>query len=814
MNRLAILTGCIFAFNFLTHAQTPAEFQGKIKSQISDRAYLPAVDTLREFRAKDLIAFEANNYDYLLGRLAEKTGDFAQAMTSYQSVASRGSVLEPYAKWHLSQIARSTGNLMLERLYLQEIVAGYPDMLLSSAARKRVARSFSESKNYNEAIKLLTIPSPALLSIPGSPVQKGVDNGFARENLVLLADAYLNSGKSSEARDIYNKLLNEMPNAAQPDDFALAAAKGLDLLDVGAGNTGKSVAKLLDTEHLRRASIYQFNRDFDDARLHYKAIIDTYPDSGIVPDAIFQIGRGYSQLGEFVDALQWFERVQEQFPDHPVAKDALLQAASCYAKTGKFKEAIVRYRKFIDLYPADERLDRAYLNIVDAYRDQGSDQDALKWAATTEQVFKGKPPEAIAIFTQARIYLAGSDWSNALTTLDRLKGYSDLGGTKVPGGTNTAEAAFLRAFSLEQLQRYDEAIDTYLSIPDGRSEYYGARATERLMILAGSDPAKSAVEKRIAMLAVDAKSKDAETSRKALQSLLRLTTTREEREKFLDSLRYVYKNLAAYQNLPSFKMMEVGRRELRKEPGATLLGNEHQQIADELLFLGLYDEAAPEFEASQSPPDVAKAGDLGYTIAVLYQRGDTANRAVAFAEPLWRNVPADYQIELISRDQLEMLYPAPYVDSLLRYAAPRDVDPRFVLSIMRQESRYRAQVKSYAAARGLMQFISGTSDKIASELGKPNFRQDELYDPPTAILFGSQYFADLFQEFPQQPAAVAASYNGGDDNMKRWIARSKSNLPDRYVPEIIFSQSKDYVYKVMGTYRIYQMIYDENLRLK
>jgi hypothetical protein len=37
-------------------------------------------------------------------------------------------------------------------------------------------------------------------------------------------------------------------------------------------------------------------------------------------------------------------------------------------------------------------------------------------------------------------------------------------------------------------------------------------------------------------------------------------------------------------------------------------------------------------------------------------------------------------------------------------------------------------------------------------------------------------------------------------------------LPDKYVPEIVFSQSKDYVYKVMANYRVYQMLYDKNLK--
>ena len=813
MKRLLSLSVVLIVLISSSPAQTPAELQSKIKASVENREYAQAIESLRKFKSQDQKNFEQNNYDYLLGRMAEKSGDVALAMGSYHSVAARGSLLASYARWHISQVARATGNLMLERLSIMELAATSPSSLLLPAARNRLARSFFESGNYEETIRLFTEQPLTTNARSSSVALAPSDTELARENLLLLADAYVRSNKPGEARETYNKLLNQMPNPAQPDDFSLAAAKGLDRLDAGTENPGKSVPKLLDTEHLRRASIYQFNRDFDLARLHYLSIIQNYPESGIVPDAIFQIGRGYAQQGEFIEGIKWFERVEEQFPGYPSAKDALSQAASCYSKTGKYKEAIARYKKFIDLYPKDERLDRAYLNIVDTYRDAGELQEALKWASNTEQIFKDKLPEAIAVFAEARIYLAGSDWARSLATLDRLKTFPDLGGTKVPGGTSPAEVDFLRGFCLEQLQRYDEAIDQYLSIPDGRNEYYGGRASERLLLLADNENSKPSIARRAAALGNEAKSKDLEISRRSLQSLIRLTSEKDEREKLLDRLRTLYKALPGYQNVPSFKLAELGRGPSKDNP-ALSVENDHSQVGDELLFLGLYDEAAPEVEASLNLHNDRKAGDVGYSLAVIYNRGDAADRGIAFVEPLWRNVPADYQIDLISRDQLDLLYPVPYADALIKYSPPRGVDPRYVLSIMRQESRYRAQIKSYAAARGLMQFISTTADQIAGEIGRKDFAQDELYDPPTAILFGSQYLSDLFKQFPDQPAAVAASYNGGDDNMKRWLARSKSNDVDRYVPEIIFSQSKDYVNKVMASYRMYKTIRDENLKTR
>jgi soluble lytic murein transglycosylase len=740
--------------------------------------------------------------------------------------------LKEYALWHLSQIAQSSGNLMLERAFLQEIATFAPESLLIGAVKNRLARSYFESKNYDTAIQLLNNQLSAAVSqskensTVAAPPK--TENAQTRENLVLLAQAYLQSGKTAQARETFTKLITNLPNPAQPDDFALAGAKGLDALEVGAENADKIAPPLSDYEHLRRAQIYGFNRDFAASRLHYRAIVENHPNSGNVPDAMYQIGRGYVQTGDFAEAINWFERVQQQFPEHPVSKDALSQTASAYSRLNKPREAVLRYQKFIEKYADAENLVRAYLNIVDVLRDAGEIGESLKWTARTQEVFRGNLAEALALFAQARIHIAQSDWKNALADLEKLQTFSDLGGTRVPGGTNKSEIIFLKAVALENLNRYAEAIDVYLSIPDGRGEYYGWRATERLSALANRENVKPLITKKIGELSANIETRNAEAQRNAAQAVMRLNNSPEIRTRMMGIVKKAYTTLPEYQKTPDFKLLELGRKEVLKEKKDVSATNYHQNLADELLFLGLYDEAAPELEKaekekgktgeeeinpkakSQNP----KSGDFAYTLAVFYRRGDMAHRAVGFAEPLWRNIPADYQIELIPREQIELLYPAPYADSLLKYAPERQIDPRFALSIMRQESRYRADVKSYAAARGSMQFISTTANQIAGELGRKNFKQNELYNPPTAVLFGSQYLSNLFRQFPNQPQAVAASYNGGETNMARWLPRSKSDSPDRYVPEIVFSESKDYVYKVMSNYRVYQMFYDENLKLK
>src|SRR5688572_17875389 len=69
------------------------DFRQKIENAVENRDYVTATNELKNLEKADNKTFILNNYDYLLGRLAEKRGDLALAMSKYQSVVSRKSVL-------------------------------------------------------------------------------------------------------------------------------------------------------------------------------------------------------------------------------------------------------------------------------------------------------------------------------------------------------------------------------------------------------------------------------------------------------------------------------------------------------------------------------------------------------------------------------------------------------------------------------------------------------------------------------------------------------------------------------------------------
>ncbi|HJP91533.1 MAG TPA: transglycosylase SLT domain-containing protein [Pyrinomonadaceae bacterium] len=732
----------------------------------------------------------AQTNDYLLGRNAERAGDLAGAISRYQAIASSDSKLREYALWHLAKIARSTGDLMLERERLQQLIATAPSSLLFDAAALRLSESFFESGDFAAAAN-----SAKLLA-----ASKNV--AMARQGAALMGLAFVRAGKPTEARDVFAKLVMQMPDASRPDDYALTAVRQLDVLDKGA-------PALPEAEHLLRASVYQFNRDFAGARIHYQAVIDSYPQSSTVPNAMFQIARGLYLESKYDDAIKLLQKVFDTYPQSTSARDALGYTASSYARMKRWDDAINNYKLYIDRFPDAPSPERPYLNIIDALHEAGRYAEALNWVQQTRARFKNDVSGALALFAQLRIHMAQGAWSTVVRDAEELLKFSDLGGSRVPGGTSTSEINFLRAYALEQLGRTEEAIAAYLSIPDGRNEYYGVRATQRLMELATNEKSRVLVRNRLNSLLNESKVANAagqfEQSRVAAQSSLRLTNDPQLRGEALKYLQSAYAALGAYR-LPQFNKISL----LKQSPDV----GGHEALAQSLLLLGLYDEALPELLVVRAPTKAATPNDEDYTIAQFSLAAGMPNRAVRFAEQVWKSMPADFVIELAPRETVEMLYPAPFRESFMKHATSRNVDPRFMLAIARQESRFQTDAKSIAAARGMMQFISSTADQIAAELNLRNFDQDDLYNADTAILLGSQYLANLFKQFPNQPQAVAGSYNGGADNLARWIARSRSDEADHYVPEIGFSQTKDYVYKVMSNYWTYQRLYDAQLQPK
>jgi len=152
----------------------------------------------------------------------------------------------------------------------------------------------------------------------------------------------------------------------------------------------------------------------------------------------------------------------------------------------------------------------------------------------------------------------------------------------------------------------------------------------------------------------------------------------------------------------------------------------------------------------------------------------------------------------------ELRFLAPYRE--LAQAAARDngLDEAWVFGLMRQESRFANVARSSAGASGLMQIMPETARWIAKRLGVERFKAQDIQDPATNIRFGAYYLRHVQDRLDGSPVLATAGYNAGPSRAERW-RDTRPMEAAVYIETIPFSETRDYVKKVMSNAMYYAM---------
>jgi len=135
----------------------------------------------------------------------------------------------------------------------------------------------------------------------------------------------------------------------------------------------------------------------------------------------------------------------------------------------------------------------------------------------------------------------------------------------------------------------------------------------------------------------------------------------------------------------------------------------------------------------------------------------------------------------------------------------------FAHGIMRQESSFERTAVSSAGARGLMQLMPGTAQQAASRLGMPYARERLTDDPSYNVMLGNHHLSQLMSEWGGNAVLVAAAYNAGSGNVRRWVqANGDPRVPGtdvlNWIENIPFSETRNYVQRVIENAVVYDMI--------
>jgi len=149
-----------------------------------------------------------------------------------------------------------------------------------------------------------------------------------------------------------------------------------------------------------------------------------------------------------------------------------------------------------------------------------------------------------------------------------------------------------------------------------------------------------------------------------------------------------------------------------------------------------------------------------------------------------------------------LLYPFAYWDVIGEAAERFRVNPLYILSIAREESRLDPEARSVAGAMGLMQLMPATAARMSGRIDLSVSDKSEFFDVRTNILIGSYYLRTLLDRFRSVTLATAA-YNAGESAVERWTAAWQYADPDEFVEDIPYQETRNYVKKVLSTYYQY-----------
>jgi soluble lytic murein transglycosylase-like protein len=747
----------------------------------------------------------ANGLGYLQARARLEAGDRQAARRLLQPFLAPAHLLRDLALYHLSRVELLDNRPAEAALLREDLVFNHPQ------ARYRT-RMVEEQADYLETQGVAPLEAFAL--------RLGESAGAPTRRLLQarLVEALLREGQKGPARDRGLALLRE----GTADDAADRVSRALDeakLVEAAPPESWVLVAEAART-----------HRRFDRAIPLLQKALPHLPARR--SDLLFSLGRAYFFAERFPEAEKAYLAGAASARDAETRGSFLYQAARAAQLGGDDARAERHLAAAIGApHPAPRVRPR-----------RGRGRKARARPAAPAATSEAQPRVAAALVQRLRIRAAQKRMAEAerdLRLLEKLfpRSEAQAEGTMAYAVALVAGGRFADAQALLVPLTAWRKDDSLLGYWLGRSQetIHPAAALEAYRaVLRGQSPTHLAVFARERLQGPLREASLREAERLGAEAQAALGAGDLERARALQSDAYLLAPAAAreaararleeiYRRLPEYKAaLELRARAFPGLPvvdpapaapaGAPLVAGTPEapppapptpSRVDLLMALGLFDDAADLLPQRYPLGDAQSA----LTRAEALQRGGVPPGAIRAAEGALRALPAAMVPDLLPRRLQELLYPRYFWERVQADAQRQQADPRLVLSVMREESRFEARAKSAAAARGLLQLIIGTARAVGAKLGLMDVKPDVLYQPEVAIPLGARYLGDLVHDFGGDRYRAVAAYNAGPAQSQLWARMAPGPGADTFYASVNFDETRRYVGRVLSTYERYGEIY-------
>jgi soluble lytic murein transglycosylase len=210
---------------------------------------------------------------------------------------------------------------------------------------------------------------------------------------------------------------------------------------------------------------------------------------------------------------------------------------------------------------------------------------------------------------------------------------------------------------------------------------------------------------------------------------------------------------------------------------------------------------------------LAVSGHAQEALPFLYLLGERMpNRPQRFmAIELAKEILPSFAIQAIKKAERVELPMVRWAYPSLPFKTETAIEKALILAVIRQESDFNPLAVSPAGARGLMQIMPHTAQKVAKDLGLPYKESRLVTDPVYNAQLGSHYLEKKLEQFEGSYILAIASYNAGAKPVWKWIERNgdprqKGVDLTQWIEMIPYGETRTYIQRVLSNLYVYRQI--------
>jgi len=750
---------------------------------------LPTLEACSQTLAAQPAEYRARHLYLRHAHLLAKAGRTAEAIALYERWSADDPLFADYLLMKMAGLQLAVGDGVAARKSLYAIVNRHRHSPYRDEAYFQLARSYQADGKLDLAARTY--------------------NGYLKSDMDRQTEASLELARVriaqqawSKARINLERVLTARRNPRQRLAAALLIIEHAPLRDYFAGRESL-YARLIGTLYA--------NRQTDHLLPLLKDLLDRYPRSRDIAQYTYWLGRYYFFINDDKMALLYY-RQAASYPDRDITVQSHLSMARILSLTNQDEEARQLLTRLVENEEHARRSGPLWQTLHNLARRADRREEAAGYLQQGIRHVSGEWDNRLR-YRLAHLYMSQEEYEKAAGELRPLINHLPAG----PGGTlpGKSEGRFFLGLCYARLGDAEEALRIWSNAAYVREDAYSFMAMRQAGELLREQPA---LRDTVARTHWNEFTRQAgrHNAYAALVELARYYFLTEDRTSWDKGLALLKRYEDSLTELRSIRVLDSSPLPLKKAPAPA--SNEFTLYRARTFHrLGLAEAAGEEYPrlnlgylADQAGVSRDQAAlDRAYTLALLYRKAELNAQAHRWAYQLIARYPRHMPLPLINPEISGLYYPDLFRETILKYCQAYQVDPAYVYGLIFQESRFDPFAHSAVSARGLMQLMATTAEQVARQHKLPAVDDPvRLYDPELNLQLGILHLRDLLQSL-EHPAAVAAAYNAGESQARLWNSLARRPLDLYYIPEITFSQTRQYAVLVLANVEMYRWLYPE-----